>query len=108
LEKLDLSYWDFWWVGPVDQAEDLCGGRLQTFLWEHHDASGERLVRVWTPPGWEPGRTAAGLGEITVGDADSLPNVYQTWQNFKFHGMSTYGTYGWFFLAFEVVLKEIS
>ena len=42
-------------------SADLCGGRLQTFLWEHHDASGERLVRVWTPPGWEPGRTVKAL-----------------------------------------------
>ena len=39
-------------------TEDLCGGRLQTFLWEHHKDLGERLVRVWTPPGWEAGQAA--------------------------------------------------
>eukprot|EP00435_Cladocopium_sp_Y103_P020114 s3957_g4.t2 len=41
--------------------QDLCGGRLQTFLWEHHKDSGERLVRVWTPPGWEAGQAVKAL-----------------------------------------------
>ncbi|CAK9019560.1 unnamed protein product [Durusdinium trenchii] len=35
-------------------AADLCGGRLQTFCWETPE-TGERLVRVWTPPGWTRG-----------------------------------------------------
>lgn len=42
-------------------SADLCGGRLQTFLWEHHKDSGERLVRVWTPPGWEAGQAVKAL-----------------------------------------------
>ncbi|CAE7824016.1 ybbA [Symbiodinium sp. CCMP2592] len=37
-------------------STELCGGRLYHFSW-----LGDRLVRVWTPPGWSKGKVAKAL-----------------------------------------------
>ena len=37
-------------------STELCGGRLYHFSW-----LGDRLVRVWTPPGWSKGKVPKAL-----------------------------------------------